>query len=601
MKLWSSEKEISSIAADFSGLRILYLTDRNDAPFRYRCVHACEQLRESGAISNIKHVDSANLLDEIPCYSLVVLFRLEWSSRIEEIIRTAAGAGIPVAFDIDDVIFNPVIEAQMPFLKHFPESSLKGYRSQFSNLRKTLLACDFCIVSTETIAAFAASEGIPALIHPNLLSRTYIKLSKLIYPLHSMLQHKPCIGYMSGSNTHDGDLGSIAAPLIHVLKERNDLFLLICGHIGGLPSSLKSFSKRILHIPYQDYRVYPWLMARCRALLAPIEIVNDFSNAKSALKVFEAGVFGVPVVATPTDEYRKAIEHGRTGFLASDSGEWADAIFKLSDSETSLKLGAAARRTALKKYSPDAFHDVLAEKLVKRSVSARGKTPRLESFENKSSVISSMERSAKMIGASMLMAIHPPWKPSFPKSGNGPFSRNSEPDETVSKFTNLIEAAEHRGNRLYLDGRLFGVILADCNKPLSMDCCSGVESDGISGKPGFMYRAINNDPWFQIEPFTSIHENHHYLIIKMIADVAGGHSFAQFFWTSRSENKFSEKNSLRFEILADGTAHVYLIDLLGDDDVLFLNTSESPVFRFDPMDRPGYCGIDLMAFIVRFP
>jgi len=52
--------------------------------------------------------------------------------------------------------------------------------------------------------------------------------------------------------------------------------------------------------------------------LPRIEEVNEFTNAKSALKVFEAGAFGVPAIASPTVEYEEAIEDGLSGSLPTD-------------------------------------------------------------------------------------------------------------------------------------------------------------------------------------------------------------------------------------------------------------------------------------------
>ena len=62
--------------------------------------------------------------------------------------------------------------------------------------------------------------------------------------------------------------------------------LLLVGHVQ-LPRSLARFEERILCMPYQHPMVYPWLMARCRLLVAPIEHINVFTDAKSALKGFE--------------------------------------------------------------------------------------------------------------------------------------------------------------------------------------------------------------------------------------------------------------------------------------------------------------------------
>ena len=61
-----------------------------------------------------------------------------------------------------------------------------------------------------------------------------------------------------------------------------------------------------------------------------LESINDFVNAKSALKVFEANAFAVPVIASPSDPYLDAIREGETGFIARDDEEWLAGLRALA-------------------------------------------------------------------------------------------------------------------------------------------------------------------------------------------------------------------------------------------------------------------------------
>src|SRR5262249_8880928 len=183
-----------------------------------------------------------------------------------------------------------------------------------------------------------------------------------------------------GSNTHNGDLESIVRPLAAFLEDRPDVRLLLVGHLQ-LPRSLGAFKGRILCVPYQHHLVYPWLMARCRALLAPIEHVNEFTNAKSALKIFEGGIFGVPAIASPTACYIAAIEEGRSGFVARSDAEWVDALRRLSDPVVSRHMGDRARTMALSEHSPDRYLDMLAIQLMAHNGPHYGGTPPLRPLD----------------------------------------------------------------------------------------------------------------------------------------------------------------------------------------------------------------------------
>ncbi len=343
-------------------MRVIYVTARNDAPFRYRCVHGAAQLRDSGVVANIEHVDAPDLLERVPSYSLVVLFRLPWSERVARVVESARRSGAAVAFETDDLVFDPAVEPLMPFLARLDPEEVEVYRRTFVDLGRTLDAADFCIVPTETLARSARARGKPAVVHPNLLSRDDVAIARVVAPLRRALSRRPIVAYLSGSNTHDGDLASVDEAIAEVMRRRPELSLLLGGYIQ-VPPALAALSGRILRVQYLDHRLCPWVIARCRAVFAPIEALNDFTNSKSPLKVFEAGVVGVPSVVSPTLPYRAAVEQGASGFVATTRNEWQEAIDALCDARRSRHMGRAAREIALSEYSSDAWRGVLAHRL----------------------------------------------------------------------------------------------------------------------------------------------------------------------------------------------------------------------------------------------
>ena len=62
----------------------------------------------------------------------------------------------------------------------------------------------------------------------------------------------------------------------------------------------------------------------------------------------------VPTVASPTGPFRRAIDHGVTGFLADGIDEWRSALDKLvGDPELRAAVGRAARDAVLFSHGPD--------------------------------------------------------------------------------------------------------------------------------------------------------------------------------------------------------------------------------------------------------
>lgn len=102
-----------------------------------------------------------------------------------------------------------------------------------------------------------------------------------------------------------------------------------------------------------------------------------FCHAKSELKYFEAAAFGVPVVASATDTYKKAIQNAVNGFVCSDEKDWEKNInLLLNDSRLYEKISKRARTDALTNYGSinlgikalSTYNKILGEKKRKKIV-----------------------------------------------------------------------------------------------------------------------------------------------------------------------------------------------------------------------------------------
>jgi SAM-dependent methyltransferase/uncharacterized protein YbaR (Trm112 family) len=88
--------------------------------------------------------------------------------------------------------------------------------------------------------------------------------------------------------------------------------------------------------------------------MAPLEVTNPFCEAKSELKFFESALADVPVIASPTGPFRRAIRHQETGFLASSPDEWQNSLMQLvDDGNLRRRIGRAAHRDVLWRYGPE--------------------------------------------------------------------------------------------------------------------------------------------------------------------------------------------------------------------------------------------------------
>lgn len=99
-----------------------------------------------------------------------------------------------------------------------------------------------------------------------------------------------------------------------------------------------------------DHPQLPALAARYRFLFSPVRY------SSLSLSTIEAMMAGVPVVALATAEMATVVEHGVSGFAVTDTRRLADAMRTLlRDPGLAQRLGAAARRAALERFSIERF------------------------------------------------------------------------------------------------------------------------------------------------------------------------------------------------------------------------------------------------------
>ncbi len=100
-------------------------------------------------------------------------------------------------------------------------------------------------------------------------------------------------------------------------------------------------------------------MTWVRALPNPVAVIpledSRFAACKSAIKWFEYGEAGVPVLCSDVSPYREVVEHGRTGWLvASDASAWQQALTQAAlDGERRRQVAQAARGAVRARHTLD--------------------------------------------------------------------------------------------------------------------------------------------------------------------------------------------------------------------------------------------------------
>jgi GT2 family glycosyltransferase len=327
--------------------KAMYLiSDTPGDPMRYRCDHHAEQLEALGATAQVSRLDQADIgMASLDTTSAFVLHRVPISEGVEWFLRAARERDRLVLFDTDDLVFESKAAGSTLDLIDMPEIDRQVLAARLEGHSTAMAMCDAVLVTTEPLAALARELNPRVYVVPNVASKDMVKLADDALAAKAEAPKAPrgiTIAYLSGSPTHDRDFLQAAEAVLWALENDSSCRFLAVGNLS-LDSRFERYRDRITTMPIQPWQRLSRLLADVDISLAPLEPDNPFTESKSCLKYIEAGLVGVPTIASPRADFVRAIEPGRNGLLAETEDEWQAALGRLlGSSELRGELGHAA-------------------------------------------------------------------------------------------------------------------------------------------------------------------------------------------------------------------------------------------------------------------
>jgi glycosyltransferase involved in cell wall biosynthesis/ubiquinone/menaquinone biosynthesis C-methylase UbiE len=317
---------------------------------RYRVSNIATGLRELGiSVVTLDASDIGLLLEYGIRPRRLVVFRAplaQNASEQREVFRHVRRHGGLVVADFDDLVFEPSILHAIDGFRELSRAEREEYVEGVFGYRRMVEEVDIVTCSTPSLAEHVQSLGLRSGVVRNSLDRAQLDLaSELVADRRSSGAVK--IVYLSGSSTHQADFTEVAEALERILEERTDVTFTVIGYLR-VPESWARFGSRVRHMPFLPYLDLLRATRSFDVNIAPLVVGNAFCEAKSELKVFEAGLVGVPTVASPTRAYAAAISDGIDGLLAASPEEWYQKITALIESrDLRESMGRAARVRAI--------------------------------------------------------------------------------------------------------------------------------------------------------------------------------------------------------------------------------------------------------------
>lgn len=346
----------------------------------YRVEHAVAALKAHGWHAHWRSIDGPDAMASIEQADLVTVFRAPWGAPTSAVYSRCGELGIPLVFDIDDLLFDPeVIEAGcLALLDGTPEHERQHWLETSLAFQQAVSTADAAVLTTAPLAAAALRLCPQAMELPNALSREMeaAAAAALSRPKPSAADGRPRLLFASGTPTHHRDFAVAAEATARLFARRPEPLLVVVGHLNvGQYPALEPFRERIElrpRVPLEELFVE---LARGDVNLCPLELGNPFCESKSAVRWLAAAAVAVPSVGSPTGPLRDAIRDGATGFLAADVSDWERALEHLmADPAYRVRLGHAARGDALARFGFDSWSRLAADTYT--AILARGRLHR---------------------------------------------------------------------------------------------------------------------------------------------------------------------------------------------------------------------------------
>ncbi len=294
---------------------------REDASFIYRCDNLAAALRDLGHRVVLTHLNRLNPLAPLDA---VMFHRPRYTFVFRAAVSLLRRRDVLLMADVDDLIFDEA-------LAHFSPGVLNGLvpladtQAQYASHRRALAAFEAISVSTAPLAEEARRcfPGARILRLPNAVHHHWRQVEEH----DGVPPARPRLTYFPGTRSHDRDFATIADPLSRALARHPHLELHVTGplrfELHARPGQVQHHAK----VPFHE------LHPRVRAgmvNLAPLE-ATPFTRCKSALKVMEAGYWGIPTISAPLPDAERFENAG--AIVPACPERWSEEIERLVTDE----------------------------------------------------------------------------------------------------------------------------------------------------------------------------------------------------------------------------------------------------------------------------
>lgn len=353
--MWrGSKRVIQAVKAIFRPLPkgdILLVSGGVGDSARYRTKHVAEELNINGFQASSTTQNSPFFAASVEQFQVIIFHRVLFTEAVAKYVNRAKELKRTLVFDTDDLVYDPKYLHLMDYYTKMNTLERKLYENGVGG---ELLADPYvahCTTTTTFLKRKLEERGKKVFLVTNKMSEEDVKWAEEIRKAAKKDPELVRISYLSGTPSHNKDFATITPVLCRILKEFPQARLVLAGPLDT-EDALNEFPNQIIRVPFAPRKEYFATVASADINVAPLEMNNDFTESKSELKFFEAGLLGVPTVAVANETYRGAITDGVDGFVAATEEEWYEKLKSLIiNPGLRAEIASKALKTALARYT----------------------------------------------------------------------------------------------------------------------------------------------------------------------------------------------------------------------------------------------------------
>lgn len=331
---------------------VLFSGDPKSIGHIYRVEHVVVALKFKGWDAEWVPIDDAHAHERINRADLVAIFRAQMCDNFTELRRQCSQRKLPLIYDIDDLMFDPVVAEHnhISLLDSISKTRRAKWMDRIHSYRAAVSQANHASVTTRPLANAIEKVCSSVFVIPNVISPVMMGWADDAYGAEkpSSRDGKLRIMFASGTATHHRDFKVAAQALARIFSRYSGVVLTIVGELNpdAFPE-LAPYSHRIEKRPLTSMSKLFDELARADINLCPLENDNPFCEAKSAVRCLAASAVGVPSIVSPSQPLCEAVSHGAAGLIARQTQDWDTAIERyVQEVDFRIEMGRRAKSTA---------------------------------------------------------------------------------------------------------------------------------------------------------------------------------------------------------------------------------------------------------------